>query len=445
MENEQDIFYNLVEKAKKVTLSERERSSLFLTVDKFVEKNPLQATQTGFADSAGVPGEAHKGPLNPGFISTDAIRSFISYWEMYGLRTGVALLVLIFLGGGASFAAQNSLPGDILYPMRVNVNEEVKAAFLSGTKRSAYEIQRVQNRVNEMQTLANEGKLDDKIQQKVVAGLNTSVSTAQENLTTLSKRGDLKNTFELSQALENVLAQSQNTVAKLALNSTNGSDKKFISIAEALNDSREASAVVRQLAEDQIFARNTNDDETQAIAIAKSNSVKQAIESIQEEMVSSNQNGQNGPAVAAVPVESVPLTSPAASPVDQKPILNEKMIASLKVTATSTISEVDNDNNNVVQAQKLFDLGQQKLTEKNYSVAYSLFKQSYDLTQKVKGQMNNLPTPYSEINLNDTVNGNGSIKSSANTANVSSAVSGISGNSTGAENGSAIKKEKVSN
>src|SRR6185369_7748217 len=38
----------------------------------------------------------------------------------------IFIAILVLLGGGTSFAAQNALPGDALYSVKVNVNEQVE-------------------------------------------------------------------------------------------------------------------------------------------------------------------------------------------------------------------------------------------------------------------------------------------------------------------------------
>src|SRR3989338_6897994 len=38
----------------------------------------------------------------------------------------IVLIIALVFGGSASFAAEQALPGDTLYPVKVNVNEEVR-------------------------------------------------------------------------------------------------------------------------------------------------------------------------------------------------------------------------------------------------------------------------------------------------------------------------------
>src|SRR3989344_3616455 len=48
-----------------------------------------------------------------------------------------SLVIALMLGGGVSFAAEGSLPGDALYPVKVSVNEEVRGAITVGAEAKA--------------------------------------------------------------------------------------------------------------------------------------------------------------------------------------------------------------------------------------------------------------------------------------------------------------------
>src|SRR4051812_40813854 len=54
--------------------------------------------------------------------------SFFGRKNMMMEYAAVCLIVLI-LTGGTSYAASYALPGDALYPLKVNVNEQVKGFF----------------------------------------------------------------------------------------------------------------------------------------------------------------------------------------------------------------------------------------------------------------------------------------------------------------------------
>src|SRR5262245_19259786 len=52
-------------------------------------------------------------------------RSFIHQLFYTPMPVFAVIAIIALLGGGTSFAAQGALPGDTLYPIKVNVNEKI--------------------------------------------------------------------------------------------------------------------------------------------------------------------------------------------------------------------------------------------------------------------------------------------------------------------------------
>ena len=72
----------------------------------------------------------------------------------------IAILITVFVGAGTSFAAQGAVPGDFLYPVKTEVNENVRAAFAVGANAEA-ELQAdlLEERLAEAAKLQAEGRL----------------------------------------------------------------------------------------------------------------------------------------------------------------------------------------------------------------------------------------------------------------------------------------------
>ena len=74
------------------------------------------------------------------------------------------LIALMLTAGGTSFAAQNAVPGDVLYPVKIGVNENVKTAVTFGADAEAtLQAQLLKERLEEAETLAKEGKLEGEL------------------------------------------------------------------------------------------------------------------------------------------------------------------------------------------------------------------------------------------------------------------------------------------
>lgn len=83
-------------------------------------------------------------------------------FALFGRAAGVAGLVMTMLASaaGVSYAAEGSLPGDALYPVKVGINEELRVAFASTEKDKAnVEAERAERRLAEAEALAKKGAL----------------------------------------------------------------------------------------------------------------------------------------------------------------------------------------------------------------------------------------------------------------------------------------------
>lgn len=70
----------------------------------------------------------------------------------------IALLIMLLLGGGTGLASGAALPGDLLYPIKIHVNESFESAFaFSPEKKEKIEIEHVSERIKEVDKLTKKG------------------------------------------------------------------------------------------------------------------------------------------------------------------------------------------------------------------------------------------------------------------------------------------------
>ena len=82
----------------------------------------------------------------------------------YHMRMALAGLVLfVFAGTGTVSAAQGALPGDLLYPVKVSVNEKVEVALApTPAAKAEVQVRLAERRVDEARELSVRGRLDEK-------------------------------------------------------------------------------------------------------------------------------------------------------------------------------------------------------------------------------------------------------------------------------------------
>src|SRR3989338_2322917 len=82
----------------------------------------------------------------------------------YNLRMSLAgLLLFVLAGTGTVSAAQGALPGDLLYPVKVSVNEKVEVALApTPAAKAEVQVRLAERRVDEARELSVRGRLDEK-------------------------------------------------------------------------------------------------------------------------------------------------------------------------------------------------------------------------------------------------------------------------------------------
>lgn len=117
------------------------------------------------------------------------------------MYTAIGLgLVAVF---GVGVAANTALPGDVLYPVKVNVNEELRSSAMISTEAQAkWDAERVRRRVQEMVTLSAEGKLDAEAKAEAEAEYEKCARHAKERAAELRAEGDTEAALEIETELQ---------------------------------------------------------------------------------------------------------------------------------------------------------------------------------------------------------------------------------------------------
>jgi tetratricopeptide (TPR) repeat protein len=131
--------------------------------------------------------------------------------------SGALMIALLVTGStfGVSFAAGDALPGDLLYPVKVNVNEEIKTVFISSTEsRIVWEQERAGRRLVEASQLAAEGRLDSE-KQETVSKLFAEHTEAMVEQVLVAEETDPVLAAEMSSVFEDSLEAHEAVLARL--------------------------------------------------------------------------------------------------------------------------------------------------------------------------------------------------------------------------------------
>ncbi len=114
-----------------------------------------------------------------------------------------AIALVALLGGGTSFAAQGALPGDALYPVKVNVNEEVRSALtFSPEGKIELNAERAAARLAEAEKLAGQNRLTAEAKAQVEKNFIRFADKVKDRLADLSPeaRAEITSRFEAALA-----------------------------------------------------------------------------------------------------------------------------------------------------------------------------------------------------------------------------------------------------
>jgi hypothetical protein len=141
----------------------------------------------------------------------------------------IAIAAVLAIGGGASVAANSSLPGDALYPFKIGVNEKVESALsFSDEARAEENLEAIAERRSEAEKLRAEGKLDAKAEASLNANIDAHAAAFANALAKVKANGSAQAVANLEAKLQAALdaAVSANASAGANANANMNSNSR---------------------------------------------------------------------------------------------------------------------------------------------------------------------------------------------------------------------------
>jgi len=108
--------------------------------------------------------------------------------QVFFQRSFAILTVLALFFGLSKPIAAKSLPGGLLYPIKI-IHEEIELSTIKDKKEKAlYQITRTKKRVNEIKELKKEHKLSPKIEKDVVKTIKEHIQDTKESIKEIEKQ-----------------------------------------------------------------------------------------------------------------------------------------------------------------------------------------------------------------------------------------------------------------
>lgn len=142
-------------------------------------------------------------------------QSFV-FVQKQRLVSAIVLIAIIFTGiTGTAYAAQDALPGDLLYPIKINVNEQLEEALAKDTTEKAkIALKHSITRLREIETLTKQGKITEKAKEEVSRNFETQSKLVQSNIEKLKTEGNTDTAIRISSDFEDQLKKYSKEIKK---------------------------------------------------------------------------------------------------------------------------------------------------------------------------------------------------------------------------------------
>jgi len=155
--------------AKNIRLNTAEKSSLRERLISYMEYHPLAGDVKAVTSVQATDGREF-------FILN------IGKWRLARWSSSLVLLLLV----SVSYFAEQAVPGDTLYSMKVGFNEEVRGSITLGSyEKVVWETERLNRRIAEARLLADEGRLTEEVEASVAFAVKTHTENARKEIANL--------------------------------------------------------------------------------------------------------------------------------------------------------------------------------------------------------------------------------------------------------------------
>ncbi|MFA7309986.1 MAG: DUF5667 domain-containing protein [Candidatus Paceibacterota bacterium] len=234
----------------------------------------------------------------------DALSSYGSYFDTSSatLRLTPAVLALVFVVGiGTSYAAEGAMPGDILYPIKINVNETVRGSLaISQSAKADWNTRVMTRRLEEAETLAAEDRLTPVARAVIQTQLIESADRFDRSVNALARAEDGGTAAATAQSnLEATLDGHERVLTALAAVAT--SSESIRPILVAVRAQADETGVARRLIESHIAS--TKGEGMKAAALSKKSKAEGALQQVRTK-VSASRRGEDSTSTKAASVSA---------------------------------------------------------------------------------------------------------------------------------------------
>jgi hypothetical protein len=177
-----------------------------------------------------VSSEFHKAPVLSPFSNNKSISdagrfggrfasNILIYFKQRKFVPSLVVVLLLTVTGGISAFAEDSLPGDYLYLLKVNVNEQVKGVVaVTPEAKARLAVETTERRLQEAVILSSQGKLTDEKKQIIQGQLSKNATDVKNSVADLVASNNISAAQEVSTNFEASLKTHELILATLTKN-----------------------------------------------------------------------------------------------------------------------------------------------------------------------------------------------------------------------------------
>ncbi len=133
------------------------------------------------------------------------------------LMIGSLVLLVAISGTGMSYAAERSLPGTILYPLKIDVLEPLRGAVaVTPEAKVQWEVTKVSRRLSEAEQMLEQGSLNDDISTDLAEQVQDHSTAITESITSLQADDKLAAAADVTTAFTSTLQTHHSLLTQLA-------------------------------------------------------------------------------------------------------------------------------------------------------------------------------------------------------------------------------------
>lgn len=202
------------------------------------------AMRAHFAELAGIPN------------ASEPIKTHNSPWTFFHFHRTAAMsfsaaALAILVTTGVAAASEGTIPGDILYPIKVHVTEEARSAILrTPAAKAAWETRRLERRLAEAEKIVQRN-VNPRALSSLGIDINAHTERVQNSIDDMERSGNIQAAAEASSNIEAPLAAH-----KKILQEMKKSQKETARIIETVEDNERSMNSRRQNLEQRIEERD---------------------------------------------------------------------------------------------------------------------------------------------------------------------------------------------